>query len=236
MMFFSPYTSVGQVDTTRANLARAAQVRVNDLYRQWTNLQAEAAKQQRRLNELLSVSPKSSSDAVKQASREFFDEIARLERSFPALQAEVARTESLLRTAQGELNALNAAPPPTAPRPTVSCAELDRRIQDATRMGQAPAIINALRRLYTDQRCDVSCAELASRIESATRMNQPPAVIAALRTLYANRPCDTAISSSTPGEGGVTEPNAAARPNYLVPAIVVGVALLAGGYLLTRPR
>ena len=45
------------------------------------------------------------------------------------------------------------------------------------------------------------------------------------------------VTTATPGEGGVTEPNAApARPNYLVPAIVVGVALLAGGYLLSRPR
>ena len=82
-----------------------------------------------------------------------------------------------------------ATPAPSAPATAAACAELEGRIQRAIAMGQAPAIVNALRGLYARQRCDVSCADLDDRIARAIAMGQAPAIINALRSLRASKRC-----------------------------------------------
>lgn len=261
-----PYTSVGQTTSEARNLFLALQRRIKDLDQQWTNLQIERDRRQKRLNELLEVFPKSSSPAVKKASKEFFDEIDRLEPSLVQINRQIATLEESLR--QSRIEEIRLTTLGGAATSTVSCVELADRIQRATQMGQPPAIIAALRNLYASKQCVAVTtapaepsqppspavlaevlanlrAQLAAQEAAAVQfrgtINQPTfdaqvqqtrAQIAAFESMERT----SSPASEFPIGGAPASDAAAARPNYLVPAIVVGAALLVGGYLLTRPR
>lgn len=225
------YARTGQAasDATRAlNELLARKNRETTLA---TSLRDEIAARQKRLDELPFRLRIARNNADNAESLRLQQQGAQDQQALPQLRTRLATSEAALAqmdTEEARLRAAIAAP--STPTPTVSCAELQNRIQSATAMGQAPPIIAALNSLYARQNCNVSCEELDSRIQNAIAMGQAPAIVNALRSLRANKPCPERIETST------TPATPAARNLLPIAAGVVALTAIVGGAYLWSQR
>ena len=204
---FYPHTSVGQVQVVEAARPR---VRFNEaVARARAAIDAFAAAQARHTSAVAAAAGRGD-PALDQAAIRLFYEME-------AAAAERQRADAALTTARAVLAAAEqAAPAPPAPAPPAPPAPPDRdrlcrAAYDARQFGQAPAIIASLERQCRD----------AGGQPTGPGSEFP-------------------VGGGGPGASefpvGPVAPAPAPMRNYLVPAIVVGAALLASGYLLTRSR